>query len=70
MLRQSNTQLERIQKNLDLITAGVSNPYDRDCKVSEKETAVLEAETDKLEALCEKPVPEILQERADWLRQR
>ena len=28
------------------------------CKVSEKETAVLEAETDKLEALCEKPVPE------------
>lgn len=60
MLRQSEILqfLERIQKNLDLIAAGVSNPYDRDCKVSEKETAVLEAETDKLEALCEKPVPE------------
>ena len=48
------------KKNLDLIAAGVSNPYDRDCKVSEKETAVLEVETDKLEALCEKPVPEKL----------
>ena len=45
MLRQSEILqlLERIQKNLDLIAAGVSNPYDRDCKVSEKETAVLEA---------------------------
>ena len=43
MLRQSEILqfLERIQKNLDLIAAGVSNPYDRDCKVSEKETAVL-----------------------------
>ena len=62
MLRQSEILqlLERVQKNLDLIAAGVSNPYDRDCKVSEKETAVLEAETDKLEALCEKPVPEKL----------
>ncbi len=62
MLRQSEILqlLERIQKNLNLIAAGVSNPYDRDCKVSEKETAVLEAETDKLEALCEKPVPEKL----------
>ena len=62
MLRQSEILqlLERIQKNLDLIAAGVSNPYDRDCKVSEKDTAVLEAETDKLEALCEKPVPEKL----------
>ena len=62
MLRQSEILqlLERIQKNLDLIAAGVSNPYDRDCKVSEKETAVLEAETDKMEALCEKPVPEKL----------
>ena len=62
MLHQSEILqlLERIQKNLDLIAAGVSNPYDRDCKVSEKETAVLEAETDKLEALCEKPVPEKL----------
>ena len=62
MLRQSEILqlLERIQKNLDLIAAGVSNPYDRDCKVSEKETAVLEVETDKLEALCEKPVPEKL----------
>ena len=48
MLRQSEILqlLERIQKNLDLIAAGVSNPYDRDCKVSE--------------ALCEKPVPEKL----------
>ena len=62
MLHQSEILqlLERVQKNLDLIAAGVSNPYDRDCKVSEKETAVLEAETDKLEALCEKPVPEKL----------
>lgn len=70
MLRQSEILqlLERIQKNLDLIAAGVSNPYDRDCKVSEKETAVLEAETDKLEALCEKPVRRSLQERADWLQ--
>lgn len=66
MLRQSEILqlLERIQKNLDLIAAGVSNPYDRDCKVSEKETAVLEAETDKLEALCEKPVPEKLTEKS------
>ena len=48
MLRQSEILqlLERIQKNLDLIAAGVSNPYDRDCKVSEKETAVLEVETE------------------------
>ena len=62
MLHQSEELqlLERIQKNLDLIAAGVSNPYDRDCRVSEKETAVLEAETDKLEAQCEKPVPENL----------
>lgn len=66
MLRQSEILqlLERIQKNLDLIAAGVSNPYDRDCKVSEKETAVLETETDKLEALCEKPVPEKLTGRS------
>ena len=62
MLHQSEVLqlLERIQRNLDLVAAGVSNPYDRDCKVSEKETAVLEAETDKLEALCDKPVPEKL----------
>ena len=62
MLHQSEVLqlLERIQRNLDLVAAGVSNPYDRDCKVSEKETAVLESETDKLEALCDKPVPEKL----------
>ena len=62
MLHQSEERqlLERIQKNLDLIAAGVSNPYDRNCRVSEKETAVLEEETDKLEALCGNPVPEKL----------
>lgn len=62
MLHQSEELqlLERIQKNLNLIAAGVSNPYDRDCRVSEKETVVLEAETDKLEAQCEKPVLENL----------
>ena len=25
--------LERVQKNLNLIAAGVSNPYDRNCRV-------------------------------------
>ena len=37
MLRQSEILqlLERIQKNLDLIAAGVSNPYDRNSRISE-----------------------------------
>lgn len=52
--------LENIQNNLDLIAAGVSNPYDRNSRISEKETAFLETETDRMEALCAQPVPEKL----------
>lgn len=52
--------LENIQNNLDLIAAGVSNPYDRNSRISEKETAFLETETDRMEALCAQPVSEKL----------
>lgn len=52
--------LENIQNNLNLIAAGVSNPYDRNSRISEKETAFLETETDRMEALCAQPVPEKL----------
>ena len=41
-VRNTSAFLNVFKRNLDLIAAGVSNPYDRDCKVSEKETAVLE----------------------------
>ena len=52
--------LENIQNNLDLIAVGVSNPYDRNSRISEKETAFLETETDRMEALCAQPVSEKL----------
>ena len=52
--------LENIQNNLNLIAAGVSNPYDRNSRISEKETAFLETETDRMEALCAQPIPEKL----------
>ena len=52
--------LENIQNNLNLIAAGVSNPYDRNSRISEKETAFLETETDRMEALCAQPVSEKL----------
>lgn len=52
--------LENIQNKLDLIAAGVSNPYDRNSRISEKETAFLETETDRMEALCAQPLPEKL----------
>lgn len=52
--------LENIQNNLNLIAAGVSNPYDRNSRISEKETAFLETETDRMEVLCAQPVPEKL----------
>ena len=48
--------LETIQKNLDLITAGVEDPYNRECRISEEQVTALETETDHLEELCKQPV--------------
>ena len=48
--------LETIQKNLDLIAAGVEDPYNRECRISEEQVTALETETDHLEELCKQPV--------------
>ena len=52
--------LKSIQTNLDLVAAGVNNPYDRDSRINEKETVALETETDRVEALCTQPLSEKL----------
>lgn len=44
--------LSNIQDNLDLIAAGVEDPYSRDFKVNEEIVDNLEKETDRLEELC------------------
>lgn len=55
MLKWEETvkMLSSIQDNLDLIAAGVEDPYSRDFKVNEEIVDNLEKETDRLEELCE-----------------
>ena len=60
--------LENIQNNLNLIAAGVSNPYDRNSRISEKETAFLETETDRMEHFVHSRFRRSLQERIAWQR--
>ena len=54
MLKWEETvkMLSSIQDNLDLIAAGVEDPYSRDFKVHEEIVDNLEKETDRLEELC------------------
>ena len=54
MLKWEETvkMLSSIQDNLDLIAAGVEDPYSRDFKVNEEIVDNLEKETDRLEELC------------------
>ena len=54
MLKWEETvkMLSSIQDNLDLIAAGVEDPYSRDFKVNEEMVGNLEKETDRLEELC------------------
>ena len=54
MLKWEETvkMLSNIQDNLDLIAAGVEDPYSRDFKVNEEIVDNLEKETDRLEELC------------------
>ena len=54
MLKWEETvkMLSSIQDNLDLIAAGVEDPYSRDFKVNEEIVGNLETETDRLEELC------------------
>ena len=54
MLKWEETvkMLSSIQDNLDLIAAGVEDPYSRDFKVNEEIVGNLEKETDRLEELC------------------
>ena len=54
MLKWEETvkMLSSIQDNLDLIAAGVEDPYSKDFKVNEEIVDNLEKETDRLEELC------------------
>lgn len=53
--------LERIQKNLLVCIAGISDPYDKDHKISSEETAALKEQTEALKKSCpvtaDEPLP-------------
>lgn len=59
-MTETTELLKSIQANLNLVAAGVNNPYDRDSRINEKETVALETETDRVEALCTQPFSEKL----------
>lgn len=47
--------LEKIQGTLITVMAGVADPYNREYKISDDKTAILEEEIDRLEGLFERP---------------
>ena len=70
MLRQSEILqlLERIQKNLDLIAAGVSNPYDRTVKSVKRKQQCWRRKQINWKHCAKSLFRRSLQERADWLQ--
>ncbi|MDO4307769.1 MAG: cob(I)yrinic acid a,c-diamide adenosyltransferase [Eubacteriales bacterium] len=52
--------LEKIQATLITVMAGVADPYNREYKISDDKTAVLEEEIDRMEGLFERPKKFIL----------
>lgn len=52
--------LEKIQGTLITVMAGVADPYNREYKLSDDKTAILEEEIDRLEGLFERPKKFIL----------
>ena len=47
--------LESIQGTLITVMAGVADPFNREYKISDEKTESLEAEIDRMEALCARP---------------
>lgn len=47
--------LEKIQENLVKVTAGVADPYNREYKINDDKTELLEEEIDRLEGLFHCP---------------
>lgn len=47
--------LEKIQKTLITVMAGVADPYKRDYRLKDDDTEILESEIDRLEGLFERP---------------
>lgn len=52
--------LEKIQENLITVMAGVADPYNREYKISDDKTELLEEEIDRLEGLFNRPKQFIL----------
>lgn len=52
--------LEKIQGTLITVMAGVADPYNREYKISDDKTAILEEEIDRMEGLFERPKKFIL----------
>lgn len=52
--------LEKIQENLITVMAGVADPYNREYKINDDKTELLEEEIDRLEALFNRPKQFIL----------
>lgn len=52
--------LEKIQGTLITVMAGVADPYNRDYKISDDKTEILEEEIDRMEALFDRPKKFIL----------
>lgn len=62
MLRDENAVhiLEEIQETLITVMAGVADPFNRDYKIGDEKTELLESEIDRLEAMFERPKKFIL----------
>lgn len=58
--RETVQFLESVQGTLNLVATGVEDPYNRECRISEKRVTALETEIDNLEKLCPQPVAEKL----------
>ena len=52
--------LEKIQENLVKVTAGVADPYNREYKINDDKTELLEEEIDRLEGLFHCPKDSVL----------
>lgn len=52
--------LEEIQETLITVMAGVADPFDREYKISDEKTELLEGEIDRMEALFDRPKKFIL----------
>ena len=52
--------LEKIQANLITVMAGVADPYNREYKINDDKTEILESEIDRMEALFDRPKKFIL----------